>query len=346
MKLKKTGILVLWCLCAYCFLFESQSAIKGVTIGLNICAAAVLPSLFPFFILTNFWISAGYADKLSHIAEPLTERLFHLPGSATSALILGSIGGYPIGIKTTANLYDAGVLTKEEAGHLCLFCNNAGPAFVLNVIGVLVFQSTSTGIILYIIHLFSAYLIGILLRPKQYAKQHIPKKCTNSPQNLSSALTTAITDGGNTAVLVSTYILFFSILTQSLQTLLPHSPIIAGLLELAGGAKLLSEANLTNTFKFISAAFLLGFGGLCVMLQSLSILQKEGLSGKKLLIGKALHGILSAIIAAILAPHIPAAHPCGMNSFARGTQIAQTTLIMICIFFVLKFLKKSSGNVE
>lgn len=345
MRMRKILMFSIWTLCTLCFLLMPQAANQGILIGLQICSSAVLTSLFPFFIMTNFWISAGYADLLSNLAAPLTERIFHIPGAASSALILGSIGGYPIGCKTVATLYSAGRLRKEQAEHTAMFCNNAGPAFVLNIIGVGIFQSTRIGIYLYVVHLLSAFLLGFIFRPKisRYdASQH--SRTTTPP--FSHLLTTSITDAGKTAILVCIYILFFSILTQCLQSLLPIGRLATGILELAGSARLLSQAQLPYRIKWIIAAFLLGFGGVCVLLQSISLLQTVGLSPRKLIFGKLLHGLTSAAIATLLIPLLPVPHPCGFAEYHLFPSFILTVSILLLVSAGFRFLKESTGKSE
>lgn len=335
---------------ACCILFLPQAAVQGVTTGLKTCAAAILPSLFPFFVLTDYWVNSGYADTLAHLTAPLMEQSFHLPGSISSAFVLGCIGGYPVGAKTIAQLYDQKQITKEQAEQAACFCNNAGPAFVLGVLGNGVFQNTLSGICLYLIHLIAAYCVGIFLRRKSISTQSIHASNDRVRTSVSQRLTQSIRNGGNTLIMVCTYVLLFAILTQCLRTLLPAGAwfsVLSGVLELAGGASVLASESMSQQGKFILAAFLLGFGGFCVMLQSLSVLQAAGLSGKKLILGKFCHGILSAIFATIFSPILPAPHPCAMASLGVGNiffQQASIALLLLLIMF--RFLKESSGNME
>lgn len=349
-KFAKIPELLIWCICCICFLFLPQASVKGVETGLQICATAILPSLFPFFVLTDYWIQSGYADTLSRFLAPVTEAVFHLPGAASSALLLGSVGGYPIGAKTAVGLYEHGYLTKEQTEQALLFCNNAGPAFVLGVLGNIVFQSTVFGILLYIVHLFSAYLIGLLFRPKKRPEQSKTICSAKEHPPISARITTSTVNAGKTVFMVCTYILFFAIITQCIRVSLPAgiaSCILNGIFELAGGARLLSTLELSLGVKFILASFFLGTGGLCVMLQSQSFIQSSGLSGKKLFLGKSLQGILSACFAALISPLLPKPIPC----FATGSAIQQAfilqTMGVASIILILGiFLKESSGKLE
>lgn len=342
--------LVIWVACAVCFLFFPQNASTGTANGLKTCMTVVLPSLFPFFVLTNYWVNAGYADKIAGFFAPMMEHVFHLPGAASSALVLGSIGGYPIGAKTACQLYKEKRLTKIQAEQVLLFCNNAGPAFIIGVVGTGVFRHVGTGMILYVIHILSAYLIGFAWRPKEKIDRSMNEVRAEALEPVSQRITSAVTDAGSTAILVSTYILFFAIITQCICNLISSKMavcILTGLMEISGGSSVLSELAVSYSLKFVLAALLLGFGGICILLQSLSVLHGAGLTGSRFLAGKLCHGLLSALLAALIAPLIPTPVPCAMNmNIHHFIPLQQAALILIILMLGLIFLKESSGKVR
>ena len=72
--------------------------------------------------------------------------------------------------------------------------------------------------------------------------------------------------------------------------------IITGFLEITNGISSIASVHLKAiSVNIIITAFLLGFGGISVMLQVLSIISKTDLSPKSYVIGKLLHGIIAAI---------------------------------------------------
>lgn len=331
---------------AYMFLSSPETVSEAVLSGLQVSASAILTSLFPFFVLSELWVRLGYAHRVGATLSPLIERLFHLPGNASSALLLGCIGGYPVGARTVAQLYETGQLSRRQAEQALLFCNNAGPAFVLGVMGAGVFRSVSAGLLLYGIHVFSALSIGVIFRPKE--KVHSAIREAPSDEPFSQAVTTSIARGGETAIRVCTFVLFFSVLIGCLQSLLPDSfgiSVLLGSLELAGGAKILSALPCSPSLRFALASLLLGWGGLCVMMQSLSLLQAVGLDGKNLFVGKLLHGILSAVLAYMFAPVLSLPVSCAGISASILPLLGQQWMIF-CLFSIplAVFLKKTTGK--
>jgi len=192
-------------------LLNPTIAAAGISNGLLICRDAILPSLFPFFVLTELWTKLGYAESLSRLSAPLMEKIFHLPGVSASAVTLGMIGGYPIGARSVVKLYEEHMLSREQAETLLMFCNNAGPAFLIGVMGSGIFHSPFIGFVLYGIHIFSALLVGFLLRSKKnYTTVFF---CPMKEHTFSfSAFTDSILSAGNTAIRVCFFILIFSVL--------------------------------------------------------------------------------------------------------------------------------------
>ena len=144
-------------------LVQAQTAADAVREGIDLCLRAVIPSLFPFFAVSSLLVSLGAADGAGRVLARPFRRLFRCGGAGCAALLLGLIGGYPVGARTAAALVRQGALTPQEGGRLLTFCNNAGPAFAVGVAGVTVFSSGRIGVYLYLIHVTAALAAGLLL---------------------------------------------------------------------------------------------------------------------------------------------------------------------------------------
>lgn len=82
--------------------------------------------------------------------------------------------------------------------------------------------------------------------------------------------------------------------------------ILSGIVELTNGVNLVVSIPTKNiSISMIICAFLLGFGGLSVLLQVFSIVGKNGISIKKYAYGKLLQGILAAVYTFIALQFIP-----------------------------------------
>lgn len=78
-------------------------------------------------------------------------------------------------------------------------------------------------------------------------------------------------------------------------------PIISGMVELTNGLNTLTHINTKSFSTLITfASFILGFGGISICLQVLSITSKSDISIKPYIIGKILQGTIAAILTYII----------------------------------------------
>lgn len=198
---------------------------------------------------------------------------------------------------------------------------------------------------MYVIHLLSSIIVGILLRPKEIEPFHANIPIHGEP--ILSAIKTSIYEGGKTAVTVCIYVLFFSLLTGCITQILPfpQGALIAfsGVLEITSGLQLLTTASLPFRMTFAVSAFLLGFGGCCVLMQSISFLAPAGLSCKKMLIGKGMQSIISGLIAYIVNPAPEVMSPC-MRTDLSSAVSSSHCLILLFAFAAILILKITSGK--
>lgn len=270
-------------------LWRSAVAAEAVRRGLTLCARSVIPALFPYFVVSGLFISLGFADEVGRRLEPLTRRLFGVGGAGASAFFLGLLGGYPVGGRTVGQLYRAGRLSKDEAERLLAFCNNAGPSFILGVVGVGCFGSLRTGVYLYLVHAFSAVLVGILFRKKApVSGQKVRYSAAFEP---IAAFVRAVGEAAEGMVRLCGFVVFFLVILALITDLtgLNH-PVLLGFVELTSGVTALdgSRGNLAW------AAALLGWGGLSVHGQTAAVLSDTDLGLGRYFLGKILQAIFSA----------------------------------------------------
>lgn len=270
-------------------LWRSAVAAEAVRRGLTLCARSVIPALFPYFVVSGLFISLGFADGVGRRLEPLTRRLFGVGGAGASAFFLGLLGGYPVGGRTVGQLYRAGRLSKDEAERLLAFCNNAGPSFILGVVGVGCFGSLRTGIYLYLVHAFSAVLVGILFRKKApVSGQKVRYSAAFEP---IPAFVRAVGEAAEGMVRLCSFVVFFLVILALITDLtgLNH-PVLLGLAELTTGVTALEG----RPGDLVWAAALLGWGGLSVHGQTAAVLSDTDLGLGRYFLGKILQAIFSA----------------------------------------------------
>lgn len=299
MKRKQRTILFFPAALLIWLLADAGRVRESASDALRLCAASVIPALFPFLVVTGLLMSLGFGAWASPMLSPLMTGLYRLPGSAGSALLLGFLGGYPVGARTAADLYRLGLLTKDEAERLLTFCNNANPAFLLSVLGVGVFHSARAGVWLLLIHVLSALLTGLCFRGRATdANRAAPPTPSAAPTAFFPAFTDAVAGAASAMLRVCAFVVFFSVLARPLRTWdSPAAAPLVGLLELFSLTPMLTP----DARGFVLASACAGWGGASALGQTAAVLDGSGLSVRPCLRGKALQAALSAILAAFAA---------------------------------------------
>ena len=287
-----SGVLVL-------FLAEAGFVRAAAAEALSLCAGSVIPALFPFLVVSSLLLSLGLGELLSPMLAGLMEPLFRVDGVGSSALLLGLVGGYPIGAKTAADLYRGGRLSRPEAERLLAFCNNSNPVFLISVLGVGVFGSVRAGVWLWLIHLLSALLTGLLFRNHGGpARRQAGGTAAFQAVSLSAAFVAAVRESLSGMLSVCAFVTFFYVLARPLASLGGWlGPVLVGLTELFSLTPLLRP----DRFGFILASAMAGWGGLSVLCQTAAVLEGSGLRLQSCAAGKAAQGLLAGLLAALLA---------------------------------------------
>lgn len=297
MKRKLPYILVIYV--TVMMLIFPESSIMYARNAIILCCDIIIPSLFPFFVCSGLLIYSGFSQSIARLCRPIMKPLFNINGSGATALVLGIISGYPLGAVTACQLYESGYLSKSETERLLAFCNNSGPLFILGAVGAAIYSSKEIGIILYISHILAAITVGLLFRFYAQEKHTAPVYSLNQPQSsFSEVFSRVLSNSLNSILTVCGAVIFFSVVTNIVAEMIPEDNTIKsffiGIMELTGGTKSISRTTLDLTSKLVMSAFVVGFAGLCVHLQVMAIAQKQGLSLIPYIIGKLLHGTISA----------------------------------------------------
>lgn len=285
-----------------------QEVSASVTEGLRLSVSVLIPSLFPFFICVNLTSALGLTGVLARVFAPVMRRMFHVSGAGCTAVLCGAAGGYPSGAQCVAALYREGQLSRAEAEYLLLFCNNAGPAFLFGAVGTVLGIGMTGCLLLWGIHLLSALVIGLVNRPKEAPNAALPPV---QRANASGAVVEAVRSAGQAVLQITMFVAAFSVLARLLTLASAHilpdgvCTVLTGMLELSGGIAALAAMPIALRWKLALASFFLGFGGLCVWMQTQAVLAPAGLSGCGMLLAKLAQGLLAALITFFLAPLLP-----------------------------------------
>lgn len=335
-SVKRHLLPILFCLFTICLVIFSRQNLQATKNGLLLWANAVVPSLLPFFIATELLGHTQVVSYMGKLFHRIMRPIFNVPGEGGYAFIMGIISGYPIGAKIVTQFRNQGICTKAEGERLLAFTNNSGPLFIIGTVGISLFYDVRTGLLLFATHLIACICVGIIFRFwKFHDTEPLSQKSITSKEkpllvtfsNLGEVLSSSITNAISTVVMIGGFVILFSVILSILENtgilaflgnsitplfsalhLDPNfaTPLISGMLELTNGVKQLA----TITTKALStnivfASFLLGFGGISVLLQVLSITSKSDISIKPYFLGKLLQGCIAAILTYLVLSYLP-----------------------------------------
>lgn len=285
------------------FLTDAARVRAAAADALILCGKSVIPALFPFLAVSSLLVSLGFGEWVSPHLAGVMGPLFRLPGQASSALLLGLVGGYPIGARTAAELYRENLLTADEAERLLAFCNNSNPVFLVSVLGSGVFGDIRVGVWLWLIHVLSALLTGILFRGsgRKTGRRPVARRFTCHTVSFSAAFVEAVQNAASGMLSVCAFVVLFYVLASPLTALGGWlGTALVGLIELFSLTPLLPASR----FGFILASGCAGWGGLSVLSQTAAVLDGTTLRLKSCFWGKVTQGVLSALLAALLSGYV------------------------------------------
>ena len=325
-NIKKYILTIIISLFTISLIFFSDTNLLAAKNGLYLWANNVVPCLFPFFVATELFCKTNISFILGKMLNRIMRPVFNVPGESSIAIILGTLSGYPVGAKVVTNLKKEKIISKIEAERLIAYTNNSGPLFILSTVGISLFNNKKLGFILLFAHILSAILVAyffrfwkkekleITFKENKFNEKNLPIKISNLGDILGDAIKSSIFN----LLSIGGFIVLFSVILSILKTagiiqffsyfLSPFNiPIdistafFTGIIELTNGVNLTSSIYKTyNLSSILLTSFLLGIGGISVLLQVSSIISKENISIKPYILGKLLQGFFSVIFTYIL----------------------------------------------
>ena len=286
-------------ICALLLVIKYPDVIRNSAYsGLILCAKTIVPTLFPFMILSDLLLALSPNTGTGFFSKAC-EKLFGIGAACTVAIVCGMICGFPIGAICTKALYDSGAIDKKDAESLLATATVPSFAFVISGIGEGMLGSVKLGIYLWLSCILAAITVGILFRGRE-KKIPIVRKMKKEPFKI----TASIKKSGACAVGISSFIIFFSVIIGVLNELIRNEYVITALsaiLEIsnASNAVILSVA-IPFYAKIPILGFALGFSGLSVMMQVMGVVSDSGIGCKTYLLRKAVQGVICSMLATLL----------------------------------------------
>lgn len=270
-RLIQLTVTLFCCVFLTLLLFYSKECITLASNGLLIWYRNMIPSLFPFMVLSGFMVRSGLSLKTGQWMQPFLGIIFRLPSHMLYTIFMGFLCGFPMGAKIIADMLEKEQITIKEGEYLLAFCNNIGPLYTLGyviplfgyqnswkILGLMYLVPLSYGLILRYFS-FKRYLPADFKDMKPEKSLHTLSACSypetdhTSPnylmcfqQSLSSAIE-QITMLGGCMVFFNCLLIFPEMLRRILSKsrIVSYSPLLTALLsslmEIGGGLQQLAS---------------------------------------------------------------------------------------------------------
>lgn len=278
-------------------MFYNPSVLSdGVKNGIDMCTKTIIPSLFPFMVVSDFIILSGVGSAVGEKLSALTKVFFNLPGCTSCVVLMSLTGGFPVGARMTAKLAEEKYISQSQGRRMLLFCVNCGPAFSVSTVGTAMLSSKKAGIVIYVSLILSSLIVGIISR--FFEKDN----CNTSIKTVSDINGGVISDSvkDSTAAILSicAWVILFSCIGNCMSMIsIPEKikAVLFSILEVTNGCQKSSKL-----FAPFFLAGIIGWSGIAVHCQIAEYLKKCKMSYFVFLLGRIATSLLSTIICFLL----------------------------------------------
>ena len=284
-----TAASIVYAAVAFILIIDSPFAINSAKDALTMCLNIIIPSLFPLCVLTSLLTDQLLTNQYRSLN--IIRKLCNTNSNSANIFFAGLLGGYPLGARLTANAYRDGTISKKQALQMLAFSSNAGPAFIFGLCTSL-FTNHLAALCLWSIHICTAILTARMIPSHGSTPPTAPHKIKSIQETVQSAVKTM----GNICGWIILFRIIAAFMDRWLLFMLPPfiSSIVQCALELSTG--IINLGSIKNELaRFIICSGALSFGGICVILQTKSVI--NDLSIEPYIRGKLIQTPISCILA-------------------------------------------------
>ncbi|MBO5033810.1 MAG: hypothetical protein J6D08_18385 [Lachnospiraceae bacterium] len=259
--------------------------------GLYQWAAKMVPTLFPFMMISSIMVYSGADLELGSMLGKFMKKIFRYSRYGLYAIFMGFFCGFPMGAKVVSELFEKNKISKAEANTLLAFCNNIGPAYFMGIIMPILHESGYHTTVPFVFGMYGIpALYGVILGHMQSKKSQIlniyDSDENSSPTcaqkfSLATTLKKSCIDNTQSLIILGGYITFtnaFRIFLDFIPLSANSKCILSSFLEIIGGVQAIYTTTLTPEQKVFWIMTALCFGGVSCILQTSSFLEKSDLS--------------------------------------------------------------------
>ena len=335
-KLKISLLAALSIIMAIMLILDSRGVSQAVISCTGVCLNSLIPSLFGYMVLCTMLTQSGLGDLIFKPLWYIFRRIIRLDSRMFSVFMMSQIAGYPVGVRLISTLIAQNNNYNETAEKCSFFCYNSGPAFIVGMVGLTVYNSALAGMLIFVSCLLSNFIMAIFFTRKFPQQRHV------SRNSLDLGVSTV-----KSSLMSTGYALLAVCLSMILFNTVPE------LIRCAGYDMSVWEVtNIKNSGALLPlpiAAALISFGGLCVIFQVITLCDYK-LNVGKFIAARAVSALLSGGICFLLTAatgYFPAIQT---GSIYTPGVLIQNPIVAVCIlamtFILLSYRKYSGGLIN
>lgn len=234
-------------------LFRGQQVTAAAREAVRVWANQVLPSLFPYMVMSNVII-----ERLTCSGKP---SIFYL------LPVLGMLTGSPNGALVLAAGLNGHRIAKRTLFALCALTGTLSPVFICYT--VTRWLGYTNGYALLFLHISAAIASAMLILTVFPDSDDATVSTLQQPDKAQSGIGKSV----NAILNVGGCLVFFSAVASCVDVLFPFLPLAArlflhGILEISGGLERLAQSSIAPLPKMLMGMWLSSFGGISILSQN------------------------------------------------------------------------------
>lgn len=253
--------------------------------GLYQWAVKMVPTLFPFMMISSIMVYSGADLELGRILSIPLKRIYKYSTYGLYAIFMGFFCGFPMGAKVVSELCENNKLSKEEAISLLGFCNNIGPAYFLGIIIPILHACGYQNTLPFLFGMYGIPAIYGIFSSRRFTKlqsdnvlhEKAQTDITREHLSLTNCLKRACAENTQSLIMLGGYITFtnaFRIFLDFFHLSDNVKRILSSFLEIMGGVQTVYTSSLMPPYKILWIMTALCFSGISCLIQTSSFLEK------------------------------------------------------------------------
>ena len=277
MNNKKTFIILyIFIILEILILFNSKDIINNIIHNSSVFFFSIFPSLFPNMVIGNILCELNIHKIIPKFIKKFLNINFNFNNNAINIYLLSMICGTPTNAILINKYLENDKITEKEAESLLCTTHFINPLFVIGSVGIGIFKSSKTGLLLLTTLYISNFIKAYILR-NNFNKNH--NYLSDNNINVTSLFSASIKKSMDSLILIFGIIIMFNILillvTNIFNLNLITSSIIKCMLEMTSGIQVLKTLNINYYIKIFLAYYTLSFGGVCIWMQATSMINNK-----------------------------------------------------------------------